>query len=182
MKRPGSGVRDHVLSRSSYASPIGEILLVASERGLCGLVFADPRGRRWLAGHIARRFPGRQVVEETSPAIAAARAWLDRYFADPRSAAPEAVPLDLRGAPFELRVWRALLEVRCGSTATYGAIAKAVGAPTAARAVGAANGANPVSLIVPCHRIIGANGSLTGYGGGMRRKEWLLHHEGARLI
>jgi O-6-methylguanine DNA methyltransferase len=186
-----------ILCRAFYATPIGELLLLASDRGLCGLEFVKPGGHRWLDRRLARWFAPYEIVDEDSPALAlrhtqgeveprrsldAARRWLDFYFAEPLRARAESVPLDMRGAPFERRVWRALLDVPCGSTTSYGAIARAVGAPDAARAVGAANGANPVSLIVPCHRIIGSNGSLTGYGGGLHRKEWLLKHEGARLF
>src|SRR5207248_7627812 len=87
------------------------------------------------------------------------------------------VPLDLRGGPFELRVWNELRRIDPGVTSTYGAIAKRLGAPSASRAVGAANGANPVGIIVPCHRVIGSSGTLTGYGGGLKRKQWLLNHE-----
>jgi O-6-methylguanine DNA methyltransferase len=189
--RPTSDVRagrptSEVLCRASYATPIGELLLLASARGLCGLEFVKPGGHRWLDRRLTRWFAPYQIVDEgeaePSRSLDAARHWLEVYFKDPRQARTDAVPLDMRGAPFERRVWRALLDVPCGSTSSYGTIARAVGAPDAARAVGAANGANPVSLIVPCHRIIGSNGSLTGYGGGLHRKEWLLKHEGARLF
>jgi len=91
------------------------------------------------------------------------------------------LPLDMAGTPFQQSVWQALLDVPFGRTASYQQIADAVGNPRAVRAVGAANGQNPVSIIVPCHRIIGKNGSLTGYGGGIWRKEWLLRHEGVLL-
>ena len=91
------------------------------------------------------------------------------------------LPLDLAGTTFQKAVWQALLDVPFGQTASYQRIAEAVGRPKAMRAVGAANGKNPVSLIVPCHRIIGKNGSLTGYGGGLWRKEWLLRHEGVLI-
>jgi len=91
------------------------------------------------------------------------------------------VPLDMEGTPFQQSVWQALLDVPFGRTVTYQQIADAVDNPKAVRAVGAANGQNPVSIIVPCHRIIGKNGSLTGYGGGIWRKEWLLRHEGVLL-
>jgi len=83
----------------------------------------------------------------------------------------------MRGAPFEKRVWQALQEIPPGETTSYGAIATALRSPNASRAVGAANGANPVAIIVPCHRVIGASGSLTGYGGGLDRKTWLIDHE-----
>jgi methylated-DNA-[protein]-cysteine S-methyltransferase len=87
------------------------------------------------------------------------------------------LPLDMHGAPFETRVWQALLEIPAGQTSSYGAIAKKLGSVGASRAVGAANGANPIAIIVPCHRVIGSSGSLTGYGGGLDRKSWLLDHE-----
>jgi len=94
------------------------------------------------------------------------------------TAAPlDDLPLDMRGAPFEKRVWTALRAIPPGHTTSYGAIAEALGSTGASRAVGAANGANPISIIVPCHRVIGSTGSLTGYGGGLDRKTWLLDHE-----
>ena len=88
-------------------------------------------------------------------------------------------PLDPKGTPFQRAVWNELLNIPFGETRSYLQIAKAIGRPTATRAVGAANGANPIPLIIPCHRVIGSNGKLTGYGGGLERKRWLLAHEGA---
>lgn len=95
-----------------------------------------------------------------------------------------ACPLDLYGTPFQVAVWQTLYNIPYGEVRSYSAIAQAIGHPSAVRAVGAANGANPVAIIVPCHRVIGSNGSLTGYGGGMERKRWLLAHEGitSRLL
>jgi methylated-DNA-[protein]-cysteine S-methyltransferase len=87
------------------------------------------------------------------------------------------IQVEMNGTPFQKRVWEALRHVPAGRTATYSEIAAAIGSPAAVRAVGAANGANPVAVVVPCHRIIGSNGTLTGYGGGLKRKEWLLRHE-----
>ena len=104
------------------------------------------------------------------------RAWLSAYF-DGATAEIGDLPLDMHGAPFEQRVWRALVDIPAGQTTSYGAIAKKLGASRAARAVGAANGANPIAIIVPCHRVIGSSGSLIGYGGGLDRKTWLLDHE-----
>jgi methylated-DNA-[protein]-cysteine S-methyltransferase len=92
------------------------------------------------------------------------------------------VPLAPQGTPFQLAVWNALLEVPYGDTVSYGQIAERIGKPSAVRAVGAANGANPIPVIIPCHRVIGSNGSLTGYGGGIERKQWLLALEGRRLF
>ena len=109
-------------------------------------------------------------------AIARTRAWLADYFAG-TSADISDLRLDMRGAAFELRVWAALRAIPPGETTSYGAIAKALGSAGASRAVGMANGANPIAIIVPCHRVIGASGSLTGYGGGLERKTWLIDHE-----
>jgi len=102
--------------------------------------------------------------------------WLGEYFAG-RSADPDGLPLEMFGAPFERRVWQALVDIPAGETRSYGTIARALGSPEASRAVGLANGANPIAIIVPCHRVIGSSGSLVGYGGGLERKRWLLDHE-----
>jgi len=87
------------------------------------------------------------------------------------------LPVETGGTPFQRKVWLALRRIRCGATTSYGALAKEIGHPAAVRAVGTANGANPIAVVLPCHRVIGANGSLTGYGGGIERKRWLLDHE-----
>jgi len=95
-------------------------------------------------------------------------------------AAIESLPVKTAGTPFQRSVWEALRRIRCGTTISYAELARRIGKPKAVRAVGLANGQNPISIVVPCHRVIGSNGSLTGYGGGLPRKEWLLKHEGAR--
>jgi methylated-DNA-[protein]-cysteine S-methyltransferase len=137
------------------------IAVRASDAGLTELCFDD------AAQNAANGPPGDIVV--------LCIAQLDEYFNGKRK--KFAVPLDLRGTDFQISVWRALLDVPFGSTASYGRIADAIGRPGSARAVGGANHRNPVSIIVPCHRIIGGDGNLTGYGGGLWRKEWLLRHE-----
>ena len=104
---------------------------------------------------------------------------LDRYFAGDLTAI-DALAVNPSGTPFQLRVWSALRDVRAGSTTSYSAVAKRLGTPQAVRAVGAANGANPIPIVIPCHRVIGADGRLVGYGGGLERKRWLLAHEGVR--
>jgi methylated-DNA-[protein]-cysteine S-methyltransferase len=98
------------------------------------------------------------------------------YFGGELSAIDD-IPVETVGTPFQKEVWRALREIPCGTTTSYGKLAKRIGRPAAVRAVGLANGANPVAVVVPCHRVIGSNGSLTGYGGGIERKRWLLDHE-----
>jgi len=169
------------LCRSQLESPIGTILALASDRGLCALEFERPR-RAGIVLHarlerrLQRFFPAHEIVDEVTPILARTRDWLSAYF-DGVSAEAADLPLDLRGAPFERRVWTALVDIPPGATSSYGVIAARLGAPGASRAVGAANGANPVSIIVPCHRVIGSSGKLTGYGGGLDRKQWLLNHE-----
>jgi methylated-DNA-[protein]-cysteine S-methyltransferase len=118
---------------------------------------------------------GKVVLEEAREASEAGRA-LARYFKGDLGAI-EKLEVANGGTAFQRKVWKALRAIPAGRTTSYGALAKALGLPQAARAVGLANGANPIAIVVPCHRVIGADGSLTGYGGGMRRKEWLLAHE-----
>ena len=102
-----------------------------------------------------------------------------RYFKGDRSVIDK-LPVKTAGTPFQRSVWKALRKIKCGTTISYAELARRIGRPTAVRAVGLANGQNPVSVVVPCHRVIGSNGSLTGYGGGLPRKKWLLAHEGVK--
>ena len=157
------------------ASPIGRILLVTDEQGLLrALDFAEhaPRMRRLLRLHY-----GTQPTA-SGPAPRAMRAALEAYFSGAINALGK-VRWATAGTGFQREVWAALGEIPAGSTTNYGALAARLGRPAAARAVGAANGANPVGIVVPCHRVLGANGALTGYGGGVARKRWLLAHEAA---
>jgi methylated-DNA-[protein]-cysteine S-methyltransferase len=146
-------------------SPLGTIMLSGREGALSGLHFTGHR-------HSPQPASDWELDDE---AFAPVHRQLDEYFAGGRSEFD--VPLAMAGSPFELIVWAALLDVPYGETASYGEIAQRIGRPGAARAVGAANGRNPVSLIVPCHRVIGADASLTCYGWGVERKAWLLDHE-----
>jgi O-6-methylguanine DNA methyltransferase len=171
------------LFRTVLPTPLGDMLAMASDEGLCALEFTTVhganRGRERLSrlnARLERWFPPHDIVDRETPTIARTRAWLTAYF-DGTSADINGLPLDMRGAPFERRVWVALQAIPPGQTTSYGAIAHALGSAGASRAVGAANGANPVSIIVPCHRVIGSTGSLTGYGGGLDRKTWLIDHE-----
>lgn len=143
-----------------YQSPIGTIEVAGTERGILSLNFAD--GAKFQAGPVPS-------------VLAACLKQIDEYFRGRRRAF--ALALDLRGTDFQKAVWRELLKVPFGKTTTYGSIARALRNGKALRAVGGANHRNPASIIVPCHRVIGADGSLTGYGGGLWRKEWLLAHE-----
>ena len=158
-------------------TPIGRLVLAARAGRTCLLHFdASERSAR---AALARWYPS-ETVERAADPCGAAKI-LQRYF-DGDLHALDTIEVEMNGTDFQTRVWAALRRVKAGQTTSYAAIAKSIGSPAAVRAVGAANGANPVAIIVPCHRIIGANGSLTGYGGGLRRKEWLLRHERARLF
>jgi len=146
----------------TYKSPLGVLRLVADADELVGLYLPN-----------AEDVPAAQ--EKSTPVLRAAAVQLDEYFAGTRRDFD--LPLAPRGTAFQERVWRALLAIRYGETWSYGALAKKIGRPAASRAVGAANGRNPIAIIVPCHRVIGASGDLTGYGGGLDIKRWLLAHE-----
>jgi O-6-methylguanine DNA methyltransferase len=171
-----------MLIKTMLPTPLGPMLAVASPRGLCGLEFDRPERATRLWKRLARFCPGWEVRTGEASAFAAVTAWLHAYFARAAEACADPVGLDLMGTAFESDVWNELMRIAPGATTTYGAIAARLGRRDGARAVGAAVGANPVSLIVPCHRVVGATGSLTGYGGGLDRKEWLLRHEGALLL
>jgi O-6-methylguanine DNA methyltransferase len=162
------------LVRHTFDTPVGPMVALASNEALCALEFSNPGRMTRLDLRLRRWFAPYDVLDEVNDVLVHTGEWLTAYFG---GAAPVDPPLDMRGAPFERHVWAALRSIPRGQTASYGEIARQVGSPGASRAVGMANGANPVALIVPCHRVIGANGALTGYGGGLERKAWLLSHE-----
>lgn len=139
-------------------------------------VAVDERGRLHAADFSDRPLRLDAAVQAKNPG-GVTRA-LEAYFEGELTALDALEVAFARGTAFQLEVWRALREVPCGTTWSYGQLAKHLGRPSAVRAVGLANGANPVAIVVPCHRVIGADGSLTGYGGGLPRKKWLLAHEG----
>lgn len=159
----------------TYASPLGPLLLASDGEGLRGL---------WLPGqkYYASGLPETRREGPEDPVLLLAKAWLDDYFAGKAPALGE-LRLSPRGTGFQAAVWSLLREIPYGETRTYGALAeeagKRLGRRTSARAVGAAVGRNPISILIPCHRVLGAGGSLTGYAGGLDKKEWLLRHEGA---
>ena len=153
-------------------SPVGELTLIASDTGLTAILWPnDPPSR----------VPARDPVEaDDHPILAEAKSQLTAYFAGELKVFT--VPLDMIGTDFQKNVWTALLTIPHGETRSYADIARQIGRPTATRAVGAANGRNPLSIIAPCHRVIGKNGSLTGFAGGLQAKEMLLALEGRRLV
>jgi methylated-DNA-[protein]-cysteine S-methyltransferase len=148
---------------STIASPIGELLLTSDGESVTRLHMR--KNGAWRTGGWKR----------DDAALSEARAQLQAYFAGELRGFE--LPLAAEGTPFQQRVWRALCDIPYGETISYGELARRIGQPAAARAVGLANGQNPIAIVVPCHRVIGANGSLTGYGGGLERKRWLLAHE-----
>jgi methylated-DNA-[protein]-cysteine S-methyltransferase len=166
-----------VIEIRTVESPVGSLTLAVRGGRLCLLHFGSDIAN--VRATLVRWYPEETVRE--GPSVDAVVGMLERYFGGEITAIDD-IEVEMNGTPFQRRVWAALREVRAGSTASYSEIARRIGAPAAVRAVGAANGANPVALVVPCHRIVGANGSLTGYGGGLDRKQWLLRHEGARRL
>jgi len=164
------------LYSSKIPTPLGPMLALATDEALCALEFSSTGRMTRLDARLDRWFAPFQIEKKSNAIIERAAAWLEKYF-DGSDATVNGLPLDMRGAAFERRVWKALLEIPPGATSTYGAIARQLGSIGASRAVGLANGANPVAIIVPCHRVIGSNGTLTGYGGGLDKKQWLLNHE-----
>src|ERR1700761_5357733 len=156
------------LSCKFIASPIGDLKLVASPEGLVAILWRDDDPRRVRLHSL--------VENSRDPVLRIAESELKEYFTGKREAFT--VPLDMRGTPFQKQVWTALREIPFGETRTYGQLALQLGNPKATRAVGAANGRNPVAVIVPCHRVIGFSGKLTGFAGGLEAKAHLLALEG----
>ena len=154
-------------STSTVPSPLGPVVLTGSDDGLASLSFG-PDAAENAVGHARDDGAFRQVAEQ-----------LEQWFAGERRDFD--VPLALVGTPFQVRVWELLCQVPYGTTTSYGALAAELGSPGASRAVGAANGRNRIGLIVPCHRVIGSDGTLTGYAGGLPTKRWLLAHESAHV-
>jgi len=154
-----------------FESPIGELLLTASDSALTGVWFPG-KGEVTAAAASAGRGPANAVLARACEQLA-------EYFAGTRTTF--AVPLEPAGTPFQRRVWEALRAIPYGATLSYSELARRLGDVRATRAVGAANGRNPIPIVVPCHRVVGADGSLTGFGGGLDRKRWLLEHEGALM-
>ena len=168
--------RDNIIAEATMATPLGPIHLEFSASGLKNLIFAGQ-------DDISRQDRKKSTPETTSLPEETLQKWrnqlaqaLEKYFAG-QPVSFEDLPLDLQGSPFHLQVWRELRKVPPGKTVSYQELARRLGKPKAARAVGQACGANPIPLIVPCHRVIAANGKLGGFSSGLERKRWLLEHE-----
>lgn len=159
-----------LLAQARFDSPLGPLTAAVTDKGLAGL---------WFDGQAHHPGPLAVPVNPRHPVLVRARRELDTYWQDART--KFTVPLDLKGTPFQRAVWRALRRIQPGRTSTYAVIAARAGSPAAVRAAGAAIGRNPVSIIVPCHRVLGRDGSLTGYAGGLERKRALLRREGVRV-
>ena len=163
--------KPHLYS-TTHQTPVGDLTLIASDQGLRAILWPKESARRAGIANRPRRGPDHRILKQTA-------AQLDEYFAGTRRSFD--IPLDLEGTPFQVAAWRALASIPFGGTTSYGQQAAALGIPAAARALGAANRANPVCIVLPCHRVIGADGSLTGFAGGLPTKQWLLDHE-ARVL
>lgn len=169
--------REHAVQyTTTYLSPVGTLTIISNDRAVQGL---------WMeqhTSHMEQYLAGKVCMEQETPVLQKAKRWLDAYFAG-RMPTIVSLPLAPEGTPFRMLVWQLLCQIPYGETRTYGDIAREaarlLGKKTmSAQAVGGAVGHNPVSIIIPCHRVIGANGTLVGYGGGLHHKRWLLHHEG----
>jgi len=160
------------LAYKLVSSPIGRLKLVASDLGLVAVLWEQDNPRRVRLSDL--------VEDPAHPVLLQAETELREYFTGKRDAF--SIPLDLRGTPFQKQVWELLLGIPFGETRTYGQLAKQLGNPNATRAVGAANGRNPIAILVPCHRVIGHSGKLTGFAGGLEAKAHLLNLESAERV
>ena len=158
-------------------TPIGKMIIVADRDG--NLRAADWTDHEERMRKLLRRHYGKDGFTLTPARNPSGLSDSIRSYFGGELTAIDALPVQTGGTPFQREVWRALRSITCGATISYAKLAEQIGRPSAIRAVGLANGSNPIGIVVPCHRVIGANGSLTGYGGGMERKRWLLEHEGA---
>ncbi len=163
------------LSKASIPTPLGTMTAIAGEQGLCVLTFQEEQ----LFNHtyLIKNFPNPKYGMAFKKTMDHTKVWLKDYFAGKFNSL-ESPLFDLRGSQLANKAWEKLLKIPVGKTQSYGEIANQSGSPNGSRAIGRIMGQNPICIIIPCHRVIGSNGSLTGYGGGLDRKIWLLQHEG----
>jgi len=167
-----------MLFRFDINTPVGRMIVITSEKGLCFLEYDKENRSRLLEKRLQTHFSNSRLDDGENDMSDLTRSWLNTYFKESRH--PDIpIPLDTRGTGFEKKVWQALQEIPFGKTASYKEVAVKIGSPGGARAVGGASRRNPVSVIVPCHRVVGSSGGLTGYGGGLDAKQFLLKHESA---
>ena len=164
------------LLQKVIASPTGPLLILTSEKGLCSVEFQLPDRRALLQKRLDRWHSTPKLMDGENEITRLTTAWLEQYFQG-KFAGLKIPPLDVRGTDFELATWEELKNIPFGQTVTYGQLAGRLGKPQGARAVGGCVGRNPIAIIIPCHRVIGGDGSLTGFGGGLENKKWLLEHE-----
>jgi AraC family transcriptional regulator, regulatory protein of adaptative response / methylated-DNA-[protein]-cysteine methyltransferase len=173
-KNKGEGL---AIAYGYHPSPFGIALVMVSDYGMCGMAFCDPGEERASLADMTRRWPNAQYAEDSAKTAPFAA----RIFAADKWKANEPLRVTMIGTDFEIRVWETLLKIPMGKAVTYGGLAEAIGKPKAARAVGAAVGRNPISFVVPCHRVIGKSGDLTGYHWGLTRKKAILGWEAGKL-
>lgn len=171
---PEKASEKNVLTLTRIPTPLGAMFACASDKGVCLLEFTDREALQSELRDLCKRLNA-IILQGENAHLKLLRKELAEYFEGQRKVFT--VPLDMPGTKFQQEIWQALLKVPFGETSTYGRQAKRIGREKAVRAVGTANGCNRISIVVPCHRIIGSDGSLTGYGGGLPRKQWLLEHE-----
>jgi len=165
-----------MLEANCVTTPIGDVVLVVDDGSLVYLDFAENTAR--LQRLLSHRYGNFHLAYQAD--LRRFRTALERYFAGELAGLND-LPVSVGGTPFQQHAWLALREIPVGQTLSYGRLAEKVGVPTGARAVGRANGLNPIGIVLPCHRVLGVNHTLTGYAGGIERKRWLLRHEGARF-
>jgi O-6-methylguanine DNA methyltransferase len=165
-----------IFYRARFKTPVGWMVALASGKGLCALEFDNSERMALLTKRLARWHGPHAIKEANHPILTLTKHWLGDYFKG-RFRKLKTPPFDIRGTAFEKRVWTELMKIPPGRVMSYAQMAKKIGKPKAARAVGGASARNPVALIIPCHRLVGSNGTPTGYGGGIAKKRWLLDHE-----
>jgi methylated-DNA-[protein]-cysteine S-methyltransferase len=172
----GLSIREMKLQIDQIESPLGTILLVADETSLCALDFVGYEAR--MMGLLQKRYPSVELMDSINPHGFSSK--IHAYLAGDYGSLAD-IPVNAGGTDFQQLVWQGLRSIPVGTTLSYGELATKLGKPTAARAVGMANSLNPVAIVVPCHRVIGTKAKLTGYAGGLERKQWLLQHEGIQI-
>ena len=166
------------LLKSFIDTPVGRMIMIASDKGLCFLEYDKENRAHLLQKRLQTHFKNSRLKDGENEFSDLTRLWINAYFADSRAPGIQ-IPLDTRGTGFEKQVWRELQRIPFGKTASYKEVALKIGNANGSRAVGGAARRNPISIIIPCHRVVGSSGSLTGYGGGLDAKLFLLEHESA---